>query len=114
MGSEVRASTLGSLMTVFVGKATPTFAVDVAGPSLGFESITGLNLAKGLTPPVGATFAIISPSAQAVRWRNDGVDPTGSVGIPLAALGTLRYGGSLSAIKFIEQAASATLNVSYY
>jgi hypothetical protein len=40
--------------------------------------------------------------------------PTGSVGMPLAIGATLSYDGNLQNIRFIEQASSAKLNVSYY
>jgi hypothetical protein len=49
-----------------------------------------------------------------VRWRDDDVNPTASVGMPLAAGVTLQYDGDLTKIKFIEQSASAKLNISYY
>ena len=49
-----------------------------------------------------------------VRWRDDGVAPTATVGMVLPAGGELRYDGNLSAIRFIESAASAQLNVAFY
>lgn len=91
---------------------------------LGYRQITDLSSAVGLTltlpvtTPDGLTcrpsFALITPETQNVRWRDDGVDPTASVGMPLAAGVTLQYDGDLSKIKFIEQTASAKLNISYY
>jgi hypothetical protein len=60
------------------------------------------------------TFALITPETQAVRWRDDGVAPTASVGMPLAAGVTLQYDGNLKNIQFIEQTGSAKLNISYY
>lgn len=82
--------------------------------ALGYQQLTSLATAAGLTPPVGATVAVITAEAQAVRWRDDGTNPTGSVGMPLAAGASFTYSGNLAAIKFIEQATSAKLNVSYY
>ncbi len=64
--------------------------------------------------PVGATYAIIQAEAQAVRWRDDGGTPTASVGMTIPAGGELRYDGNLRGILFIEAAASAKLNVSFY
>jgi hypothetical protein len=49
-----------------------------------------------------------------VRWRDDGTDPTASVGMPLAAGVPFAYDGDLTRIRFIQQSASAVLNVSYY
>ena len=81
---------------------------------LGYEQITGLSAVKSLTVPSGAVFAMIRADTQAVRWRDDGTNPTASVGVPLDADDTLNYEGDLSAIRFIEQTASAVLDVTYY
>lgn len=81
---------------------------------LGYQQITSLSASTALTVPSGATLAVIIPESQAVRWRDDGTAPTGSVGMPLAIATTLSYDGDLSRIRFIEQAPSAKLNVSYY
>ena len=89
---------------------------------LGYQQITGLSAATGLTVPLQdvqglgcrPTIAIITPETQAVRWRDDGVAPTAAVGMPLAAGVTLQYDGDLTKILFFEQVASAKLNVTYY
>jgi hypothetical protein len=83
---------------------------------VGYQQITSLSAAAALTVPAGATFAIIDTESQGVRWRDDGTDPTSTVGKPLPATDgvDLFYDGDLSRIKFIEQAASAKLNVAYY
>lgn len=81
---------------------------------LGYQQITGLSTAKALTVPVGATMALVSPDTQDVRWRDDGTNPTASVGMPLVVGTTLNYDGDLNRIRFIETTASAVLNVSYY
>lgn len=81
---------------------------------LGYEQVTSLGSATGLTVPTGAEFAIIVPETQAVRWRDDGTNPTASVGMPLATGTALEYDGKLGSIKFIEQTASAKINVAYY
>lgn len=86
------------------------------GPKpLGYSQITSLSSAAGLgTIPAGSSYAVIECESQAVRWRDDGTDPTTSVGMSLSAGDTLTYDGSLPKIKFIEVAASAKLNVSFY
>jgi hypothetical protein len=81
---------------------------------LGYVQLTSLATAVGLTVPVGATYAIIQAEAQAVRWRDDGVAPTAAIGMTIPAGGELRYDGNLRGIVFIEAAASAKLNVSFY
>jgi hypothetical protein len=83
---------------------------------LGYQQITSLSAAAGLTPPAGATygFAVINPESQAVRWRDDGTDPTASVGMLIPVDGEFTYQGDMTKIKFIEVTTSAKLNVSYY
>jgi hypothetical protein len=89
---------------------------------IGYQQITSLTTAKGLTVPeldkTGLkqmpTFALITPLTGAVRWRDDGVDPTATVGMPLAAGVTLQYDGNLKGIKFIDNGGTAELNISYY
>lgn len=89
---------------------------------LGYQQISTLTAATGLTIPVTSpsglsvrpSIAIITPETQGVRWRDDGVDPTAAIGMPLAAGATLQYDGDLTKIKFIEQVASAKINITYY
>lgn len=81
---------------------------------LGYQQITSLSASTALTVPSGATLALIVPETQNVRWRDDGTAPTASVGMPIFVGASLSYDGDLNRIRFIQQAASATLNVSYY
>ena len=89
---------------------------------LGYQQITSLSSATKLTVPQkdlsglagSPRIAIITPEAQAVRWRDDGVAPTASVGMPLAAGVTLQYDGDINQIQFIEQTSGAKLNITYY
>ena len=80
----------------------------------GYEQLTGIAAATSLTVPLDAKIAIIDVEAVAVRWRDDGTDPTAAIGMNLAQLDTFIYTGDLNAIKFIEVAVGAILNVSYY
>ncbi len=81
---------------------------------LGYQQITSLSSAVSLTVPATATYALIVAESQIVRWRDDGTVPTASIGMPLAAGAALKYEGNLRGIQLIEQAASATINISYY
>jgi hypothetical protein len=89
---------------------------------LGYQQITTLSSATGLTVPsvdvnglsCRPSIALITPEGQAVRWRDDNVNPSATVGMPLAVGVTLQYDGDLTQIKFIEQVAGAKLNISYY
>jgi hypothetical protein len=88
----------------------------------GYQQITSLTGSTALTVPardiaglVGSPItAYIRCENQGVRWRDDGVAPTASVGFPLFPGDVLVYDGDLKRIQFIQQAASATLNVVYY
>jgi hypothetical protein len=82
----------------------------------GYQQLTGLAAVKGLNVPIGANFAIIRCTGADVRWRDDGVDPTAAVGYPLTVGDELKYDAvtGLPNLKFIEQAASAEVSVSYY
>lgn len=84
----------------------------------GYQQITNVSAAVGLTVPTGAqqlpTYCRIVATTQAVRWRDDGTDPSATVGMPLAVNTELVYNGDLKKIKFFEQAASAVLNIAYF
>jgi len=81
---------------------------------LGYQQITSLSSAAGLTVPRGTTLALIVPETNNVRWRDDGTAPTASVGMPIYLGASLSYDGDFNRIKFIETTASAKLNISYY
>lgn len=90
---------------------------------MGYQQITSLSSATNLTvpgrSPMGTTqsprLALLQCESQSVRWRDDGTSPTASVGMILnVGDQPYPYDGDLTKIKFIETAASAKLNVSYY
>jgi hypothetical protein len=89
---------------------------------IGYQQITSLTAAASLTVPQRdlsglnqrPTFALITPLTGNVRWRDDGVAPTSTVGMPLAAGVTLQYDGDLTRIRFIDNGGTAELNISYY
>jgi hypothetical protein len=83
---------------------------------VGYQQITLGAAVKALTLPPGAdapTYALIEPETQAVRWRDDGTDPTALIGQPLAVGESLQYNADLSAIRFFEQVSGAVLNGTY-
>ena len=88
--------------------------IDGQRQPLGYQQLTSLGSATGLTPPTGASFVIIAISGQTVRWRDDGTNPTSTVGMPEADGAVFAYTGDMSTITFIEQVAGAIINVSYY
>jgi len=87
--------------------------------NLGFQQITSLSGSTALTLPsvslgIMPKMVVIHCESQAVRWRDDGTAPTATVGMQLPVGGELIYDGDLRAIRFIEEVASAKLDVSYY
>ena len=99
-----------------------TMNIKAVTTCMGYQQITSLSSAPGLTVPARTpdgskqqpTCALIIAETQVVRWRDDGTNPTASIGMPLAVGVPLQYDGDLTKIKFIEQTASAKLNISYY
>lgn len=81
---------------------------------LGYQQITNLTSATALTVPATATYAIIQAESVDVRWRDDGTNPTASVGMLLFAGASQTFSGDLTTLKFIQTQASSILNVSYY
>lgn len=80
----------------------------------GYQQITSLVAATALTVPDKTVLAVIQPESQNVRYRDDGVNPTASVGMRIVANDIVFYTGDMAAIRFIEETASAKLNVTYY
>ena len=83
---------------------------------LGYQQITSLSSSTALTVPAvdlnglncRPVIALITPEGQAVRWRDDNIAPTTTVGMPLAVGVTLQYDGDLTMIRFIEQVSGAS------
>lgn len=83
--------------------------------ALGYQQITSLSSSTALTVPAGTSYVMITAEAQAIRWRDDGVAPTASVGYPLPAGAELIYtGADATLLRFIQQTAGAIINVCYY
>ena len=96
--------------------------IKVVTTCFGYQQISTLSAATNLTVPTLApdglnakpVFALIVAEGAPVRWRDDSTAPTASVGMPLAVGVPFQYDGDLTKIRFIEQSASAKLNISYY
>lgn len=90
----------------------------------GYQQIAagGADTAVGLTIPANTiqganqmpTQCIITPIAQAIRWRDDGVNPTTTVGMPQVVNVPFTYTGDLKNFKMISSTAGAEVNISYY
>lgn len=97
-----------------VSGAIPSWLTGIRATPLGYQQLSVAGTAVGLTVPTGATMAIITVSGQIVRYRDDGTVPTASVGMPLAVGSIFNYASALSAIQFIAEASTATLDILYY
>lgn len=81
----------------------------------GYFQDTTLSAAQNLPSiPADADAALIVCATQNCRWRDDGTDPTTTIGQLLVAGSMLWYRGTLANFRIIEVAASSQLNVSYY
>lgn len=58
------------------------------------------------TPLASVRRATIRAVGQPINWRDDGVDPTGSLGMLLAAGDTLVYDGDMAKFKMIQDASA--------
>lgn len=90
---------------------------------MGYQQINGVTSGTSLTVPsvdpvtglsAMPTHAVIVAESQTVRWRDDGTNPTASVGMPLTPGSTFIYDGDLKRIRFIQTVTGATLNITYY
>ncbi|GMU26105.1 MAG: hypothetical protein AMXMBFR16_10100 [Candidatus Uhrbacteria bacterium] len=80
-----------------------------------FIQITNLANAVAITNcPTDISATLLTAENQAVRWRDDRIDPTNAVGQILAVNTPFWYYGDPSKLKFIEGAASAKLNITLY
>jgi hypothetical protein len=71
------------------------------------------SLTSGGVPP-GATLAFLTAETANIRWRDDGVAPTSSVGMLFGSSTDMLYGGTLANIQFIGATGSPVLDVAFY
>lgn len=95
---------------------TPANAQAIIGlRSLGYAQMTSLAAATPLpSVPSGTEEAFIVCTGQTVYWRDDGTDPTATVGMPLVANQPFPYTGPIPRIKLIQSTATAVCNITYY
>lgn len=82
----------------------------------GYQQLTSAGAVLALTVPVGARYALLKPETKAFRYRDDGVDPSGTVGMLVDVGDEFWYTGKLGKLRFIEDGATSTakLSVLYY
>ena len=108
---------LGLLFTVAYAEAGWCPGIDHTQRNLGgFQSLTVGAVVTSLTLPAGANYAILNTDGAALRYRDDGTDPTADVGHLMEdGESILICGTSLARFRMIaDTATSATVQVSYY
>lgn len=95
--------------TVTVGATAP-----YQGVALGYQQIAATSAVQTLTVPGGATYASIIVEGNDARWRDDGTNPTTTVGMPIYAGVPTQFSGDLATLALIAQANTSSYNISYY
>jgi hypothetical protein len=84
---------------------------------LGYQQITALSSAVAPTIPAGTRKILAQAEVQHVRWRNDGTSPTADIGMLILTTAgqptEFIIDNGFDDLKFIEDAASARLNLTY-
>lgn len=95
--------------------STTSGGLSVGTTTLKYVQMSGLDSVKSLPDiPPDAMIATVIPEGAGVRMRKDGSDPTSTVGMPIPVGGGAKlFGSEISSARFIQQTASATLNVEY-
>lgn len=79
------------------------------------KALATANCTTGSVPTqVNNAIAEICVSGAAIRYRDDGTAPTASIGIPVAAGNCFQYSGNIPGLQIIQQAASATIDATFY
>lgn len=88
------------------------------GASLGYQQATSVSTSSAANLPGVPSGAVgsflLSVESAGIRWRDDGTDPTSSVGQPVAAGQALCYGNDPHSVRIIGQTGTPTINVTYY
>lgn len=77
-----------------------------------------MTIVQSLTVPPGARSVDLEAEGAAIRYRDDGVNPTATVGqllpVPAGGAPPLTYFGNMSKLRFIQTAPTATLDAIFY
>lgn len=88
----------------------------VIGPKVGYQQLTVSTVAVALTVPPGSVVAVAVLEGGAIRYRDDGTNPTAGIGMPVAAgAGALICVRELAPFRAIRSGGTdGVLNVSFY
>ena len=59
-------------------------------------------------------YAVIQCSGNPIRWRDDGVPPTTTVGMNIPVGGELDYAGEVATFQVVSTTGTAVLDISFY
>jgi hypothetical protein len=98
-----------------MGRRVWEFSMGPTKP-LGHNKVTVSSSAVSLPSiPAGVKRVVIRTLGQAINWRDDGTDPTSSVGMALLADETLVFDGDAYLFRMIRSSGSdADVRVAYY
>lgn len=91
----------------------------LSGEPRGYQQLTVSTAALGLTIPKNANACMIIVENASIRYRDDGTDPTGDVGMlvfpaNMIQLNTAVQMAAFKAIRETSMTGDSTLNISYY
>lgn len=78
------------------------------------STAVGCTIPAAVAPGSTSNYTFFVCETTNVRWRDDGIDPTPTVGTPLAAGAAFDYDGPPQSIKFISTGSAATVHANYY
>lgn len=78
----------------------------------GAVALVTASCSTGSVPPVA--FAEICVSGAPIRYRDDGTNPTASIGVPVGAGVCFQYSGNIASLTMIQQSAGAKVDVLFY
>lgn len=73
-----------------------------------------ISTAVTLTPPQGASWALLQPLGANIRWWDDGSTPTVSQGFQLVAGVYFEFTGDLKKFSAVAESGTPTLNATFY
>lgn len=65
-------------------------------------------------PPTGTAIALLKIEGGPARYRDDGIDPTATVGMPMAVGESLVYDALMIDMRLIAQSNGSIVDVAYY
>jgi len=96
------------------GATSRVQSVDGGITNQGYVQLTTLTVATGVTAPGGANCAMIQAEGDQIRWRDDGTNPTATVGMFIPSGSGIWYTGDFTKLKFIQQSGGGIINISFY